>query len=95
MSQKKYLFIGGSTKCGTTSVFNYFEFHPEICPCVMKESRYFWTKEYPLDATCREEKRTFPLMTYLGIVLTIEFELKQLPIIYTHLLQQKNKIRDL
>lgn len=49
----KYLIIGGSTKCGTTSVFKYFEFHPEICACMMKESRYFLEDEYKLKATQR------------------------------------------
>ena len=57
MSQNNYLIIGGSTKCGTTSVFNYFEFHPEICACTMKESRYFWTNDYPLEATARVHQK--------------------------------------
>jgi hypothetical protein len=45
-----YLIIGGSTKCGTTSVFSYFQFHPQVCPCVMKESRYFLEKDYLISA---------------------------------------------
>lgn len=53
MDTNKYLIIGGSTKCGTTSVFNYFEFHPQVCPCDMKESRFFWTDAYPLSAAPR------------------------------------------
>ncbi len=57
MLNEKYLFIGGSTKCGTTSVFSYFEFHPEVCPCVMKESRYFWMNEYPLEAATRDKDK--------------------------------------
>lgn len=44
--QNKYLIIGGSTKCGTTSLFSYFQFHPQVCPCIMKESRYFLEKDY-------------------------------------------------
>lgn len=56
MDSFKYLIIGGSTKCGTTSVFNYFEYHPQICPCVMKESRYFWNDEYPLTAAARKNE---------------------------------------
>jgi hypothetical protein len=55
MDPNNYLIIGGSTKCGTTSVFNYFEFHPDICPCVMKESRFFWTGEYTLSAAPRKQ----------------------------------------
>jgi len=48
MDNNKYLIIGGSTKCGTTSLFHYFEFHSQVCPCTMKESRYFWNNEYHL-----------------------------------------------
>jgi len=51
--ENKYCILGGSTKCGTTSVFNYFEFHPEICPCKMKESRYFLETNYKLVAKQR------------------------------------------
>lgn len=58
MDSGQYLFIGGSTKCGTTSVFNYFEFHPQVCPCKMKESRFFWTNDYPLVAASRPEYQT-------------------------------------
>lgn len=46
VSDIQYLILGGSTKCGTTSLFHYLEFHPGICPCVMKESRYFWSGDY-------------------------------------------------
>lgn len=61
MNHNNYLIIGGSTKCGTTSVFSYFEFHPEICPCIMKESRYFWTNDYPLESTA---SRRAGIMTF-------------------------------
>ncbi len=54
MATHQYLIIGGSTKCGTTSVFNYFEYHPQICPCVMKESRYFWNNDYALSGEGRQ-----------------------------------------
>ncbi len=56
MDNNKYLIIGGSTKCGTTSLFHYFEFHPQVCPCTMKESRYFWKNEYPLAGVDRDMK---------------------------------------
>lgn len=56
MSDKNsYLIIGGSTKCGTTSVFSYFQFHPQVCPCVMKESRYFLEKDYLISAGRQKE----------------------------------------
>lgn len=51
---KQYLIIGGSTKCGTTSLFNYFEFHPGVCSCSMKESRYFLEPDYKLLAARRD-----------------------------------------
>jgi hypothetical protein len=56
MDSNQYLIIGGSTKCGTTSVFNYFEFHPEVCPCKMKESRFFWAGDYPLSGAVRDDQ---------------------------------------
>ncbi|MDQ3049336.1 MAG: sulfotransferase domain-containing protein [Bacteroidota bacterium] len=58
MATHQYLIIGGSTKCGTTSVFNYFEYHPQICPCVMKESRFFWNHDYPLSEKGRQSFTT-------------------------------------
>lgn len=57
MDSNKYLIIGGSTKCGTTSVFSHFEFHPDICPCIMKESRFFWNNDYLLEAASRDHTR--------------------------------------
>jgi len=55
---EKYLIIGGSTKCGTTSVFNYFEFHPEVCRCRLKESRFFLEATYQIAATGRQHHNT-------------------------------------
>jgi len=57
MDTHQYLIIGGSTKCGTTSVFKYFEYHPQVCPCIMKESRYFWNNTYHLDAASRKSEK--------------------------------------
>ncbi|MGR6088020.1 MAG: sulfotransferase family protein [Arcticibacter sp.] len=54
MDRNHYLIIGGSTKCGTTSLFNYFEFHPSVCACSMKESRYFLEPGYKLVAQKRD-----------------------------------------
>jgi hypothetical protein len=51
---EKYLIIGGSTKCGTTSLFKYFEFHPQICASHMKESRFFLDAAYLMHATGRD-----------------------------------------
>ncbi len=44
----KYLIIGGTTKAGTTSVFNYLKDHPEVCPASIKETRFFLDKNYPI-----------------------------------------------
>ncbi|HEX5002565.1 MAG TPA: sulfotransferase domain-containing protein [Bacteroidia bacterium] len=55
-SPQKYLIIGGSTKCGTTSVFNYFEFHPAICRCRLKESRFFLEPAYQIAAAERRHR---------------------------------------
>lgn len=54
MDRSPYLIIGGSTKCGTTSLFSYFEFHPAVCACTMKESRYFLEPSYKLIAQKRD-----------------------------------------
>ena len=54
-SENKYMFIGGSTKCGTTSLFKYFQFHPQVCPCSMKESRFFWNNDYKLEAAAKRK----------------------------------------
>jgi len=44
----KYVIIGGTTKAGTTSLFNYLKDHPEICPSTYKETRFFINKNYPI-----------------------------------------------
>lgn len=36
-----YAIIIGAMKCGTTSLFNYLEQHPQICPAKVKEPEYF------------------------------------------------------
>ncbi len=62
----KYLILGGSTKSGTTSVFHYFEFHPQVCPCIMKESRYFLEAGYQLEATKRDNEKYTSFETLFG-----------------------------
>jgi len=47
-SSEKNVIIGGSTKCGTTSLFRYLSDHPEICASVIKETRFFWDGVYDL-----------------------------------------------
>lgn len=47
----RYLIIGGSTKCGTTSLFEYLAAHPQVNASLKKESRFFWTNIYPIAKT--------------------------------------------
>jgi hypothetical protein len=41
VNKHKYIIIGGSTKCATTSVFAYLASHPDIASSKVKESRFF------------------------------------------------------
>jgi hypothetical protein len=54
-----YLIIGGSTKCGTTSLFTYLADHPEICGASFKESRFFLGENEPLESRYRLEQDGF------------------------------------
>lgn len=40
-----YLLIIGAMKCGTSSLFDYLQGHPEICPATVKEPEYFSEKQ--------------------------------------------------
>src|SRR6266513_2759700 len=51
----KFLIIGGTSKAGTTSVFNYLTNHPQICSFT-KETRFFLDTDYPLPSDKRYEK---------------------------------------
>ncbi len=52
-SEKRFLIIGGTSRAGTTAVFNYLAGHPEMCASIAKETRFFLDRGYPL----RSEKR--------------------------------------
>lgn len=56
VSEYRYLIIGGSTKCGTTSLFNYLSDHPGICAGTIKETRFFLSRQNPLESRYRLEK---------------------------------------
>ena len=47
--QRKLLCIGGSTKCGTTTLFDLLNQLDEIDGAVRKETRYFMSEGYPLN----------------------------------------------
>ena len=38
---KKFIFIVGQPKSGTTSLYNWLSKHPKICPSTIKETRFF------------------------------------------------------
>lgn len=44
----KYVIIGGSTKCGTTSIYEYLAAHPAVNASIKKESRFFWAGDYTI-----------------------------------------------
>ena len=44
----KTIFIAGAPKCGTSSLFNWFSTHPEICSSKNKEPFYFIDEKSPL-----------------------------------------------
>ncbi len=47
--QRKYVFIAGANKSGTTSVFDNLSEHPEICPSKIKQTNYFLDEDYGED----------------------------------------------
>jgi hypothetical protein len=55
LSRQRFLIIAGTSKAGTTSVFNYLATHPQICPSSAKETRFFLDVDYPLPSKRRYE----------------------------------------
>jgi hypothetical protein len=55
LSAHRFLIIAGTSKAGTTSVFNYLAGHPEICPAE-KETRFFLDADYPLPSKRRYQE---------------------------------------
>jgi hypothetical protein len=52
ISKWRFLIIAGTSKAGTTSLFNYFAGHPQVCPA-QKETRFFLDPDYPLASKWR------------------------------------------
>lgn len=46
--KKKMFLLGGAPKCGTSSVFNWFQYHPNIVPVKNKEVFFFIDSKSPL-----------------------------------------------
>ena len=42
------LIIAGAPKCGTTSLFDYLDAHPQVCASSVKETQYLTDPGYPL-----------------------------------------------
>ena len=42
------IILAGAPKCGTTSVFDYLNGHPEICASSVKETYYLMDEDYSL-----------------------------------------------
>ena len=49
----RFLIIGGASKAGTTSLFEYLAGHPGICASSIKETRFFLDDDYPLPRQSR------------------------------------------
>lgn len=45
MNAPDYIVIIGVNKAGTTSVFNYFASHPDVCPSIIKQTFYLLDEE--------------------------------------------------
>lgn len=56
-SFNKTLIIGGASKAGTTSLFNYLADHAQVCASTVKETRFFLDKDYPLPSALRYQDR--------------------------------------
>ena len=60
---KPNLFIAGVLKCGTTSMHDYLDQHPEIFMSEPKEPRYF-CKDFHEEAEINNSKQYFPALTW-------------------------------
>ncbi len=47
MDEVTNIIISGTTKAGTTSLFNYLGDHPDVCPSSIKETGFFLDDDYP------------------------------------------------
>lgn len=51
--KSKFLIICGQEKAGTTSLFTWLSAHPDVCPSMYKEARFFLDQNYPLASALR------------------------------------------
>jgi hypothetical protein len=59
-TEQKFLIIAGTSKAGTTSVFNYLAKHPQVSATTTKETRFFLDADYPLQSELRCHKDGLP-----------------------------------
>nr|WP_240451142.1 sulfotransferase domain-containing protein [Wenzhouxiangella sp. XN201] len=48
VTDRRFLVIAGEPKAGTTSLYRWLSFHPDIGASVVKETRFFLDRDYPL-----------------------------------------------
>ena len=51
----RYLIVAGAPRCGTTSIFDYLDSHPDVCGSRIKESGFFYPRSFPLGTWSRYE----------------------------------------
>jgi hypothetical protein len=56
LARQKFLIIAGTSKAGTTSLFNYLSEHPQVSAATTKETRFFLDADYPLQSEFRYQK---------------------------------------
>jgi len=66
ISSKRYLIIGGATKCATTSLFKYLSDNPQICGSSIKETGFFLDKDYPIKKKYNYEDGFDEYMSYFS-----------------------------
>jgi hypothetical protein len=53
LARQRFLIIAGTSKAGTTSLFNYLAEHPRVSAATTKETRFFLDGDYPLQSELR------------------------------------------
>ena len=52
-SDRSFVIIGGTTRAGSTSLYQYLASHPDVCVSLLKETRFFLDEEYPVPVRFR------------------------------------------
>lgn len=79
------IIIGGTTKSGTTSLFQYLGAHPQVCAASMKETRFFLDLDYPLSSRYRYDAGLPRYAEYFGHSQPHQYPLEATPdYLYAH-----------